>query len=211
MGLRGRRHQNARIASLLAGRGLRPIRGLPYVIWKQRCARSHRLPQRVKGATAQSPPPPFLCPRGSPQTRAGRVASPPPASSSRDVPLPTFPRGRALVCSGYPKPQDQPLQGGLRPVFSHNGPRYRAPQSKNQPGSETRERLPHGRGRSGERKELALARLLPLSVKGRVHPPFRFRPYSRPVLSYSATLYLLIYSEKTQSNRSLTSGVGFKL
>lgn len=152
MGLRGRRHQNARIASLLAGRGLRPIRGLPYVIWKQRCARSHRLPQRVKGATAQSPPPPFLCPRGSPQTRAGRVASPPPASSSRDVPLPTFPRGRALVCSGYPKPQDQPLQGGLRPVFSRNGPRYRAPQSKNQPGSETRERLPHGRGRSGERK-----------------------------------------------------------
>ena len=121
MGLRGRSHQSARIASLLEGRGLGPIRGLSYVTWKLGWARSHRLPQQVKGATAQSPPPPFLCPSGPPHTRAGRVASPPPASSSRDVPLPTSPRGRARVGSGCPKLQDQPLQGDLCPVFSSMG------------------------------------------------------------------------------------------
>lgn len=46
---------------------------------------------------------------------------------------------------------------------------------------------PHGCGRSSKRKELRLARLLPLSVRGRAHPPLRFRLYSPRVLSSPTT------------------------
>lgn len=86
------------------------------------------------------------------------------------------------------------------PCLFPYAPRYRAPQSKNQPESSTRKRLPHGRGRGGE-EELALARLLPLSVKEEspspvpLSPVFPFSPFHIP------PPYLLIYSEKTQSNR----------
>lgn len=84
------------------------------------------------------------------------------------------------------------------------------PRRRHRPRTESRARSPHGCGRSGERKELAGRRLLPLSAKGRAQAPLHVRLPFRSALSPSPASDSVTFFLKICDHGCLGSRIGFK-